>query len=211
MQFLRDTSKQQDRARLVRGLWVNVLVVRASGAPRTPGASCHTAARGLAHAFARTSNVCACASSPARARQAHSRPRPQSPHGPRPATDCLPQRRRRGAAMLGGNAGWRHGLVGGKLGALALWAKTPTHRSCSDTAPARSRTGAVDRGPMRSAHTAPNTRLAWCRLWVSPSQTGTHARHHVKVVCCRRAPRGTGLSPGSAGVSPAATILAPVY
>ena len=47
------------------------------------------------------------------------------------------------------------------------------------------------------------------RLLVSPPNAGTHARHHVKVVCCRRAFHGGGLSPRSAGVAPAPPLRAP--
>ena len=38
-----------------------------------------------------------------------------------------------------------------------------------------------------------------CRLLVSLFSTGTHARHHVKVVCNRRAFRGYGAFPGVSG------------
>ena len=105
---------------------------RASGAPRTPGASCHTAARGLAHAFARASNVCACASSPARPRQAHSRPRPQSPHGPPGRRQAAPSLRltachEDGAEGPPCSVAMRAGGTDWWVGSWELWPFGPRH------------------------------------------------------------------------------------
>ena len=50
-----------------------------------------------------------------------------------------------------------------------------------------------------------------CRLFVSLRHAGTHTRHHVKVVCCRRASVVGGFPPGQRGSHPRHLYRQPVY